>query len=116
MSKFTEPVLHPPPPPGEIERAAEARRHRDGVSNMAEGFHFRPSGRDGFIYYRRGLHVLELYWEMSGNEAFDILLSLDGIRHWHLPDLESIGEDEQRDIAARLREWLQSKNLRASFE
>ena len=52
------------------------------IASLPQGLTFCPDGRSGLIYFRRDDHVLELYWEMSGVDDYDILLSLEGVRRW----------------------------------
>lgn len=114
MSKFTDPV-HGQLDPKEVARWTAIRRRRDGVAQLPEGFSFRPSGRDGFIYYRKDHRILELYWEMSGLDDQDIILFLRGLRQWVLPVSEAVDLADQRGIEAALRQWLTSNNMRASI-
>jgi hypothetical protein len=116
MSKFTAPIHEPPPDPQTLARWNAKRRHDDKVDELAQGFSFRASGRDGFIYYREGARVLELYWEMSGVNEYDVLLSLKGLREWALPHVESIEPAKQEEILAALRSWLSANKVRALIE
>jgi len=114
MSKFAPPI-HEQLDPKEVVRWTAKRRRRDGVDNLQQGFSFRPSGRDGFVYYREGAKVLELYWEMSGLDDSDLTLFLHGLREWILPEVEVVDIEKQTELEAALRAWLASSGLRATF-
>jgi hypothetical protein len=116
MSKFTAPIHEPPPDPQTVARRNAKRRGDDNVEGLDQGFSFRASGRDGFVYYREGDKLLELYWEMSGVDEYDVLLSLNGLREWALPDVEPVDPAKQEEILAALRSWLAANKVRAQIE
>jgi hypothetical protein len=116
MSKFTDPIYEPAPDPQTVARWNADRRREHKVAELEPGFSFRASGRDGCIYYREGDKLLELYWEMSGVDEYDILLSLEGLRAWALPDVEPIEPAKQEEILAALRSWLPANKVRALLQ
>jgi hypothetical protein len=116
MSKPIIRLYHPPSDPHDVERWTAERRRRDGVSELEEGFTFRPAGRHGYVYFREGDRIMELLWEMAGPEDYDIILFLKGLRTWALPQEEPVASAKQQSIEAELRSWLSAKKLRAIFE
>jgi hypothetical protein len=115
MSKFADPI-YVQLDPKDVARWTANRRRRDKVGELPDGFTFKPSGRDGYIYYREGERMLELLWEMSGPDDYDILLALDGLREWVLPQVEPIEITKQQEIEASLRSWLRHHGIRALIE
>lgn len=79
---------------------------------LPEGFSHRSRGRDGFIYFRAKERVLKLYWEISGVEDYDWLLSLEATKSWAEPEGEKVAEAERRTIIDSLDRWLASKKIR----
>lgn len=80
-------------------------------ARLPQGFSFHPEGRSGAILYRRGEHILELYWERSGSPEYDILISLDDLRTWKYPQVEVVSVNERNTIIEELRLWLAEKRL-----
>lgn len=116
MSKFAAPIHELPPDPAIVADRRAQRRRDDKVGELEQGFTFRPSGSDGYIYLRNGARILELYWEVSGVADYDILLSLAGLRQWVLPPAEPIEVEEWAAIQAKLRDWLSTRNIRALIQ
>jgi hypothetical protein len=116
MSKFTAPIHEPPPDPKVVADRLAKRRCADKVDELEQGFTFRPSGRDGYIYFRRGEKLLELYWEMSGVDDYDILLSLEGLQQWVLPQSEPLASEQRAEIRTELQSWLAANNVRALLQ
>ena len=116
MSKFTDPIYEPPPDPQTVARWNAKRRRDHKVAELEPGFSFRASGRAGCIYYREGDKILELHWEMSGVDEYDVLLSLNGLREWALPHVEPVEPAKQEELLAALRDWLAANKVRALIE
>lgn len=95
-----------------VREAAEKRRAATFPS-LAEGFTLQANGRCGYIYFRRGEHMLEIYWEVSAAEQFDILLLPLQVTHWHRPAGVLIPESESHDIIQALGRWLASQRIRS---
>ncbi|HEX3698296.1 MAG TPA: hypothetical protein VH374_23190 [Polyangia bacterium] len=113
MAKYTYVTEDIPP-----ERKEKWRRQRwrdDRVVDLLQGFTFKTSGRQGFVYYREGDRMLELPWEMSGVPEYDILLNIFGLTRWVLPTIEPIPEGEGRRLEQDLKRWLDSVKYRAQF-
>jgi hypothetical protein len=116
MSKFTTPIHEPPADAATVARWDAQRRREHKVDELDQGFSFRASGRDGYVYYREGDKLLELYWEMSGVDAYDILLSLNGLREWALPQVEPVEPAKQNEILGALQSWLDANKIRAQLQ
>lgn len=79
---------------------------------LPEGFSVRSHGRSGFVYFRAHERVLQFYWEISGVEDYDWLLSLEAAKVWAHPKGEMVAEEEQRRIVGLLEAWLASERIR----
>lgn len=79
---------------------------------LPEGFSFVSRGRSGFVYFRARDRVLELYWEVSGVEDYDWLLSLEATKVWAYPKDQRVAEAEREEIVDALERWLASKKIR----
>jgi hypothetical protein len=100
----------------EIRKLDRKRWKENRVAELGEGFALKPDGRAGCVYFRRGPRILELYYELSGDPAYDILLWLRGLSEWILPERAPISPDEQRVILASLERWLKENHTRAFFD
>lgn len=101
--------------PEERLKWARRRHKRDAVADLAQGFSFRAQGRQGFIYYREGNRVLELYWEMSGIPEFDILLNVFGLSRWVWPYVEETPIVDRGRIRQALEAWLARSGYHAQL-
>ncbi len=79
---------------------------------LSEGFSVRSHGRSGFVYFREQERVLELYWEISGVEDYDWLLSLEATRTWAHPKGARVAQAERQKIIDALEGWLALKKIR----
>jgi len=79
---------------------------------LPEGFSLRSRGRDGFVYFREEDRVLELYWEISGVDDYDWLLSLESTKQWAHPKGENPSEAKRQEIIDALERWLAAKKIR----
>lgn len=98
--------------PEDSKQHDEARRQKDNLDGMPDGFTFKPHGRDGWIYYRDGHKVLEMYWEMSGTREYDLLIHSSQLHSWSLPTCEPLSNDDREKITARLVIWGSKNNLK----
>jgi hypothetical protein len=101
--------------PEERSRWLRRRHKRDAVADLPQGFSFRAQGRQGFIYYREGNRVLELYWEMSGIPEYDILLNVFGLGRWVWPSIEETPMADRGRIRQALEAWLAGSGYRAQL-
>lgn len=71
-------------------------------------------GRDGVVYYREGERVLELHYEMDGTQP-GILLYLDGLNRWVLPESQPTSSDDRERIRRALEEWTRQHRGSVTF-
>jgi hypothetical protein len=91
------------------------RRKKDNIDKLSDkdGFHDKPNGRAGTIYYVENGKVCELHYEISGVKEFDILINFDQLTEWIFPTKESISDKEA--IKEKLVVWLNIKKIRAEL-
>jgi hypothetical protein len=91
------------------------RRKKDNINKLSkkDGFHDKPSGRAGTIYYVENGKVCELDYEISGVKEFDILINFDQLTEWIYPTKESISDKET--IKGKLVNWLNKKKIKAEL-
>lgn len=107
-------------PPEELTPAQKSAMNRkrwqaNRVAELRDGFTWRKSGRDGCLYLKRGDHVLEIYYEISGDTEFDILLYWSSAT-WILQKEEPMTTQQRDEIAPKLEKWLKENNTRAHWE
>jgi hypothetical protein len=95
--------------------AAQQKRHQTDLPGLAQGYTFKADGRSGFVYYREGEQILEIYWEMSGVPQYDILISLSEIREWARPRGVAIPSHKRDQIISGLKEFLLASRIRPDF-
>ena len=95
--------------------AAQQKRRRTDFPPLAQGYTFKADGRSGFVYYREGEQILEIYWEMSGVPQYDILISLSEIRNWTTPARLAIPSDKRDQIIGGLKDFLLASRIRPDF-
>jgi hypothetical protein len=93
-------------------REAQEKRRQKDFPRLTEGYTLKPDGRSGFIYYKEGEQVLEIYWEMSGVRQYDILISLSDIQISTRPEGEPIPTQKKEQITKGLKEFLLAKKIR----
>jgi len=93
------------------------RREKDKVEQLIKknGFHDKPNGRQGTIYFVDNGKICELYYEISGAKEYDILIWFDHLNKWFLPKVETISPIDKQKIKNELQNWLDSKNIRAEL-
>ena len=95
---------------------AEADRRAKVAPTLPQGFTFQPEGRSGFIYYRAGDRVLEIYVEMSGVPHYDMLVSPDGLDQWVFPTVAPLTPEERVAIRTQFSAWLTQQNFKTDFQ
>jgi hypothetical protein len=75
----------------------------------------KATGREGVITYVEGAHAIDIPFEMSGSARYDLLLAPLDLRRWRVPAGEPIPHTQQKEILARLREWLDSRRTRTDI-
>jgi hypothetical protein len=96
-------------------QAAQEKRHQKEFPSLAEGYTFKADGRSGFMYYREGNQILEIYWEMSGVPEYDVLISPSEIQTWTRPAGLVISSQKKFQIVDGLRKFLQASKIRADL-
>jgi hypothetical protein len=97
-----------------VEAAQQKRRQTD-FPGLAQGYTFKPDGRSGFVYYREGELILEIYFEMSGVPQYDILISLSEVRNWTMPQQSPIPAHKRDQIISGLKDFLLASRIRPDF-
>ena len=95
--------------------AAQQKRHQTDFPGLAQGYTFKPDGRSGFVYYREGEQILEIYFEMSGVPQYDILISLSTVRDWTIPQRLPIPPQKRDQIISGLKDFLLASRIRPDF-
>jgi hypothetical protein len=93
-------------------QAAQTKRRSNDFPALEEGYTFKAKGRSGFVYYREGNHVLEIYWEMSGVPQYDILIAPLEIIRWTSPADQPIPPEKRRQIVDGLKSYLLARKIR----
>lgn len=99
-----------------IDAWAVERHRKDGVEYLKDtvGFHIKKHGRSGSIYFVDPSHrVCEFNYELSGADAYDILITPPGPLEWFLPGRELLSESDKAEIIAKLKQWLTDLEIRA---
>jgi hypothetical protein len=86
------------------------------VSTLPQGFTFRPDGRSGFIYYRAGDRVLEIYVETSAVARYDMLVWPEGLDEWVYPESAPLSSDERIDVRRQFRTWLKHQKFKTDYQ
>jgi hypothetical protein len=104
-------------PQEQKDKWIKERREKDKVEQLSKtsGFHDKPNGRHGTIYFVDNGKICELYYEISGVKEYDILIWFDQMNDWVLPNMEPITPIDKQKIKKELQSWLDSKNIRAEF-
>lgn len=92
-----------------------SRWTNDRVSELPDGFTLRPCGREGSLYYKEGDRVLELGFELAGNQDRSILISRTGLKKWILPGRDLLTPGEHQRIEGLAARWLEDMGLSAKF-
>ena len=104
-------------PQDQKDKWIEERHKRDNVNSLIkmDGFHLKPEGRSGTIYYVENGMLCEMDIEISGAKQFDILIYFDGLSEWILPKKQLLNQDEKTQILERLKLWLEKENIKAEI-
>ena len=95
---------------------SQGNRRAKVAPTLPQGFTFRPDGRSGFIYYRLGDRVLEIYVEMSGVALYDMLVWPEGLDDWVFPEARPLTGDERIDVRSQFRAWLSEQGLKTDCQ
>jgi hypothetical protein len=104
-------------PQEEIDNWEINRWEKDQVLNLLnkDGFHLKPHGRSGTIYYIEKKQFCQIYFENSGVKEFDILIFFEKLTKWEMSKKEVINEKEKNEIRERLISWLKEKGIRSDL-
>lgn len=108
-------IGHNQNPPAMAQESHQARRARIAPT-LPQGFTLDSHGRSGFIYYRAGDRVIEIYVEMSGVAHFDMLVSPEGLDHWIHPEKLALTDDERRFVLSEFSEWLKLQSFKTDYQ
>lgn len=104
-------------PKEEIETWDNRRRQKDKVERFVDkdGFHMIEDGRSGTIYYSGSKRMCEIYFELSGVKQYDILVAIDQLNEWFLPEKKLLTADEKKNIEDKLKDWLRRKRIKTDL-
>ena len=95
---------------------AQLNRRTKVAPALPQGFTFHPDGRSGFIYYRAGDRVLEIYVEMSGVAHYDVLVWPEGLDTWVYPERTPLTADELIEVRKQFSAWLRQQNFKTDYQ
>ena len=100
-----------------MEKWVNERRNKDKLAKLLkkDGFHLKPHGRSGTIYYIEKGRTAEFDFELSGSNEYDILLFFENSAVWTIPQKIQFTNEEKLKIKADLECWLANKKLRFQF-
>lgn len=83
------------------------RRGKDGLASLVgkEGFHFKPHGKVGYVYYVRQGKITEVEWHEG--EIIGATFS----KYWVFPEKSLLTDEEFQEIYAELKEWAATKHI-----
>ena len=116
-TKISEDTYVPEIPQEQKNNWDKERRENDKIGKLCkiDGFHNKPNGRVGTIYYVEKGKVCELYYEISGVKEFDILISFEQLKEWTLPKINVISKNDKYKIKKELLTWLVANKIRAEL-
>lgn len=87
---------------------------KDKADRLSEGFHFKPHGRAGYIYYVIEGNVLQIYFEISGSDKYDVLVHAEPneLFEFVYPEREEVSKELSSVIYSGLIAWLSREGLR----
>ena len=97
-------------------RQSQLDRRIQVAPTLRQGFTFRPDGRSGFIYFRSGDRVLEIYVEMSGVPEYDMLVWPDGLDTWVYPEGVPLTADERTEVRNQFSTWLSQQKFKTDYQ
>jgi hypothetical protein len=113
MAKYV--VVEDGPDSQTKESFDRVRWKHDRIDELPDGFTLRPRGREGSLYYKENGHVLELGFELAGDQDRSILVGRAGLRQWIAPIREATSAEKQQDLESQAIDWLQKAGLSARF-
>ena len=97
----------------------EQRWRKERIHQLPEGITLVPSGKAATLYVRTGQRVIDIYAELAGNPAFDMVIFLpsSGL-HWIDVDTfqpTPLSPEESATELQKLQDWLAAKHIRYSI-
>ena len=104
-------------PKEQIEAWKIKRWKKNNVEELIKinGFHMKPDGRNGTIYFVEENKLCEIYFESSAVKEFDILIFFEQILEWQLPKRIAILESEKEQIRKKLKMWLNDRAIKSDL-
>lgn len=83
------------------------RRRKDGLESLVnkEGFHFKPHGKMGYVYYVNLGRITEVEWHEGEIEGSTFS------KYWVYPEKCLLTDHEYQRIYSELKEWAALKNI-----
>ena len=99
------------------DKLAGERHQKDMLNELLthNGFHLKPQGRVGTIYYIDNGKVLEIGYEISGVPQYDLLPYFDNIETWAIPNGEPVHPKQKVEIRQQLIAWLKTKGIKTDL-
>ncbi len=87
-------------------REAVTARRLAAFESVDDGFTLQTEGRSGYLYYRDGARMLEMYVEMSGTRQYNFILYWEGLERWIYPDEAVIDTAQKARLVDLTKAWL----------
>lgn len=99
------------------ERWKKVQHDRDNLQELLEenGFHLRPFGDGGTIYYIENGKVLEIDFKEDESGKYDMLLVFEEIKTWIKPFEQPFTGKEKEAVRSKLLAWLKKKQLKTDL-
>jgi len=116
-TKISENVYQTHIPEEQKQKWRVEQRSKDHVELLInkDGFHLKPHGRDGMVYYAERGKLCEIYFEISGVPQFDLLFEFDSLGSWFYPENSPIDETAKNDIKLKFITWLKKEKIRGDL-
>jgi hypothetical protein len=99
------------------ERWKKVQHDRDNLHELLgeNGFHLRPFGDGGTIYYIENGKVLEIDFKEDESKKYDMLLAFEEIKYWIKPFEQPFTGIEKEAVRTKLVAWLKKKQLKTDL-
>jgi len=108
-------IFLPSEPPNLALQKAEWKKA--ALHELPEGITLVPRGRSANIYNRRGRRVVDIYAELAGSAAYDVVVYTETIYEIDVETLgfrQLAGDDKERAVKD-LRSWFDARGTRYSI-
>jgi hypothetical protein len=97
----------------------EKRWRKEKIHELPQGISLVPSGKAATLYVRSGERVIDIYAELAGNPAFDVVIFLpsNGLQ-WidvNTFQLNPLSPEESARELRKVQDWLAAKHIRYSI-